>query len=166
KQMYQTSNKFFFLLSDVIDDNFIVSCYVIDLDKHCVMNNFKVNKKRLEKKRLFIVGSCVTRDGFNSEVVRKNYDIVGYRARTTLARSNFSGLDFCEDDIFLDSNFIKKVVLNDLNNLLFSELKSTDFDYLIIDFVSDRFGLVHVRDDIYVTNSDDFRKLKIVDNTS
>lgn len=62
----------------------------------------------------------------------------------------------------LDSNFTKKVLLSDLNNTIIKEISSASFDYLIIDFISDRFGLIKLANNVFVTNSDDFRKLRIL----
>ena len=91
-------------------------------------------------KNIFILGSCVTRDAFELEVA-KDYKIVNYLARTSIASSfhpaavshlNLSGVA---------SPFQKRMIENDLFKKTKAELLKTEFDWLIIDLIDERFNL-------------------------
>jgi hypothetical protein len=49
-----------------------------------------------------------------------------------------------EKHVALDSNFKKKTVLTDLNKDYFKQLKERESDYLLIDFIDERFALYKI----------------------
>lgn len=112
---------------------------------------------------VLIIGSCVTRDAFTLDLLKSEFKIAKYYARTTLARFDAGIVVFDESDIDIKSNFQKRMIVNDASNKLFIELQSIDFravDLVIIDLVDDRFGLI-AYGDAFLTNSDELRAARI-----
>lgn len=114
-------------------------------------------------KKIFIVGSCVTRDAFDTRFTKDTYTISRYLARTSLARLNYKPLNISEGEVDLKSNFQRRVVTKALNGLILDDIKSIDFDYLVLDLVDDRFGLVKVNgEDAFSIFSDELKSSKFI----
>lgn len=114
---------------------------------------------------VFIIGSCVTRDAFTPDLLRDEFVIKRYWARTSLARFKSGVGSIHPDEINVSSKFQKKMIANDINNQLFEEIKvvSTEpIDFIILDLVDDRFGLVEFKEGVYITNSDELRAAKLL----
>uniref|UniRef100_UPI003D014DF1 DUF6270 domain-containing protein n=1 Tax=Alcaligenes faecalis TaxID=511 RepID=UPI003D014DF1 len=112
---------------------------------------------------VLIIGSCVTRDAFTLDLLKTDFKITKYYARTTLARFGAGAVVFDESDMDIKSNFQKRMIVNDASNKLFIELQSIDFgsvDLVVIDLVDDRFGLI-AYGDVFLTNSDELRSSRI-----
>lgn len=91
------------------------------------------------KVRVFIFGSCVSRDILNYQ--NDEMELVGYFARSSFA-SAFSSLPI--EDIYtksLSSDFQRRIVSTDLNKSLEENIRSASFDLLLIDFIDERFNL-------------------------
>jgi len=99
---------------------------------------------------VFILGSCVTRDIFR--VVGKE-KVVDYFARTTLISLMSHPLPI--EEINLNSEFQKRIVKRDFDKNFFEELKKANFDFLIIDFIDERFNVLKYSDS-YITRSSEF----------
>lgn len=114
--------------------------------------------------KIFIHGSCVTRDAFNPNN-KDEFNIVEYYARYSLARLAYPPVEFPFDLIKdnITSPFQQRLLKYELENKLVDTLRITDFDYLVIDCVDDRFGLINYIDS-YITNSDELRRSKILDS--
>ena len=115
--------------------------------------------------KVFIAGSCVTRDAFTPDT-KKYFEIVDYYARYSLTRLNYPAIQLdITEELFekkVPSPFQRKLLKNDFNNNLLDKLSGTDFDYLIIDCIDERFGLVRYKHSSYVTNSDELRKAELI----
>lgn len=112
---------------------------------------------------ILIIGSCVTRDAFTLDLLKSDFKITKYYARTTLARFGSGAVIFDESEIDIKSNFQKRMIVNDASNKLFVELQDIDFeavDLVVIDLVDDRFGLI-AYGDAFLTNSDELRAARI-----
>lgn len=92
--------------------------------------------------RIFILGSCVSRDAF--EIPGHGFNLVGYIARTSLA-SAFTARSAPRDIIQLaakiGSAFQRRMVEIDLRKRALSLISSASFDYLLIDLIDERFNL-------------------------
>jgi hypothetical protein len=89
----------------------------------------------------FIYGSCVTRDTFTPG--RSEISLAGYVARYSIARLPFpkaAPLDLSA----IPSDFQRRMVATDLANGLEHALTAAQFDFLLIDFIDDRLGLVEL----------------------
>lgn len=108
-------------------------------------------------KRVSILGSCVTRDIYRFVEESHSYK---YYARTSLISLMSQPLDICQENIELSSDFQKRTVFQDCQKSFFQSLEAFDSDYLIIDFIDERFDLMKYQDS-YVTYSVEFRNSKI-----
>lgn len=123
-------------------------------------------------KDIFIFGSCVTRDAF-TPLNTDAFLVSGYIARHSLARVKhaiFDGIDL-EDDLIvkkIPSAFQRKMLQQDWSNNLFEIIKTAhennSIDLLVIDSVDERFGLIEITDNVYVTNSDEFRSGQLINS--
>jgi len=107
---------------------------------------------------LLIFGSCVTRDVF--AFFPDNISIIDYFARSSLISLESKPLGIVESGIYLESNFQRKMVLRDCNKTFYNVSKQLIFDYLIIDFIDERFNLLK-HEDTYVTRSSEFVNSKL-----
>ena len=114
--------------------------------------------------KIFIAGSCVTRDAFTPDT-EQDFKITSYYARYSLARLNFPVINIDISPILFEekiaSPFQRNLITNELSNNLIERLKETEFDYLVIDCTDERFGLVKYNDSIYVTNSAELNNAQI-----
>jgi len=101
--------------------------------------------------KLSIHGSCVTRDIFHE--VDEESKIDWYRARASLHSLNASpiGRDL---DVNLDSKFQRQCVIDDLRK---TQIDTTSSDYLIVDFIDERFDIVRFHDTL-ATRSNEFQE--------
>lgn len=117
-------------------------------------------------KKVFIIGSCVTRDAFTKTLLINEFSLVKYIARTTLARLVSGSATISEKNINISSAFQKRMIMFDLSNKLIDVLKLStninEVDFFILDLVDDRFGLIEFSEDVYVTSSDEFRKARLI----
>lgn len=115
--------------------------------------------------KIFIAGSCVTRDAFTPDT-KIDFEIIDYYARYSLARLNYPAVTLdISDTIFekkVPSAFQRKLLKNDFSNNLIENIRRADFDYLVIDCVDERFGLVRYKHLSYLTNSDELRKADLI----
>ncbi|MGG4507255.1 DUF6270 domain-containing protein [Heyndrickxia sporothermodurans] len=107
-----------------------------------------------------MLGSCVTRDIFR--ICKSQYTINYYHARSSLLSLMSRPYLITEDDIKINSNFKKKVVLTDLNKDYFQRLKERESDYLIIDFIDERFAIYQIGFS-YITRSSYFVEAGLLD---
>lgn len=124
-------------------------------------------------KNIFIFGSCVTRDAF-TPANTDEFLVSGYVARHSLARVKhavFDGFDLESEAVVqkIPSAFRRRMLKQDWGNSLFDTINSAmnakgDIDFLVIDSVDERFGLIEVADNVYVTNSDEFRSGQLINS--
>ena len=104
---------------------------------------------------------------FDQEV---NYEIPVYCARTSIV-SNLQKdyVDIRRSDLQLNSEFQQKSVLSDCHRSVFDEIKNTPSDYLMIDFIDERFRIAKVNfhgQFKYVTYSNELMSSKALDQYS
>ncbi|MBF0803575.1 MULTISPECIES: DUF6270 domain-containing protein [unclassified Neisseria] len=90
--------------------------------------------------KLFILGSCVSRDAFALEEGNV-YHIVSYLARTSFA-GTFHHQPVKDIDLSkIPSSFQQRMVENDLSKQTAHALTHNEFDWLIIDLIDERFNI-------------------------
>lgn len=91
-------------------------------------------------KKIFILGSCVSRDAFALDEA-SSYDISSYLARTSFASTfhpqSIKDIDYSK----IPSSFQRRMVENDLLKKAPHTLTHTEFDWLIIDLIDERFNI-------------------------
>lgn len=98
-----------------------------------------------KKPRLFILGSCVSRDMLDS--VPDQFELVSYLARTSMASIGMPPVDDREAREAvgrLASPFQQRMLFNDLDKTTLQKITETEHDILLVDFVDERFKLVLV----------------------
>lgn len=106
-------------------------------------------------KRIFIFGSCVSRDAFTGDM--KPYD---YLARSSIASAFGHPCDagLAEADLSrIASEFQRRMVAADLRRTAITALASTEYDYLLLDLIDERFDLAEFGD-FFVTVSSELLK--------
>ncbi|WP_269790061.1 DUF6270 domain-containing protein [Stenotrophomonas sp. Iso1] len=93
--------------------------------------------------RIFILGSCVSRDIFELDL--PSFELAGYLARTSMA--GFGLPPVSDDEVRacatgLQSPFQRSMALNDLDKTTLSRIKATECDFILLDFIDERFSLV------------------------
>lgn len=110
-------------------------------------------KKKKERITFSIYGSCVSRDLFEMEEANK-FQCQEYVARHSIVSAVSKPIELKEDEICLASNFQKRIVLNDIEKSTFQLLKEKKSEYLIVDFIDERFDLIRIEDS-YITKSNE-----------
>jgi hypothetical protein len=101
----------------------------------------KDNINKITKgKKILIFGSSATRDIFRLHP--HNVQVVDYFARSSLVSLNSAPLKNSENFIRLDSEFQRRMVIRDISKSFFEDIKALTFDYLLIDFIDERFNLL------------------------
>lgn len=106
-------------------------------------------------KRVFIFGSCVSRDAFIGDM--KPHD---YLARSSIASAFGRSCDIRLAEADLDditSEFQRRMVAADLRRTAVTALASTEYDYLLLDLIDERFDLAEFGD-AFVTVSSELLK--------
>ncbi|WP_139313566.1 DUF6270 domain-containing protein [Salinicola sp. MH3R3-1] len=106
--------------------------------------------------KVFIFGSCVSRDAFNFDFPR--LELVGYFSRSSFASAFGSSPQKDNYSQELNSNFQKRMVKADFEKEALQKIVSTEFDILLIDFVDERFKLFKSTTGSIVTLSNELSK--------
>lgn len=92
-------------------------------------------------KSFFIFGSCVSRDSV--EKIINKISLIDYYARSSLCSLSTGSFDLNILPIEnISSPFQRKMVLRDCNKAFFNEERFDEIDYIVIDFVDERFPLI------------------------
>ncbi|MFJ4232121.1 DUF6270 domain-containing protein [Cellulosimicrobium cellulans] len=92
-------------------------------------------------KRVFVLGSCVTRDGFEYLPDPSSVELAVYVARTSLGSAFGKPSALAYDAEREGSPFRRRMVEIDLGKRLEGLLREERWDVLVIDFVDERFDL-------------------------
>ena len=104
-----------------------------------------------------ILGSCVTRDVFEFDETNI-FSVNKYFARSSLASIYSLPLKINGDQIGLDSNFQRRMVLQDISKEFKRYIKSIQSDLFIIDFIDERFSILRTPGGRFITRSTEFLK--------
>jgi len=102
--------------------------------------------------RFSILGSCVT-----SEVFRFAGDLgppASYHARTSLLSIMSPPRALADDELDWTCGFARRAVQADFAKTFFDDLQAASPDYLIVDFVDDRFALMRSGDSWFLRSHD------------
>lgn len=107
--------------------------------------------------KVFIQGSCVSRDAieFKGE---KDIKLVRYGARSSFAIFPLRKLNKSYKMENLVSAFQLRMLNDDHERNLLKHLRVYDFDVVLIDLIDERFNLVNLDGNGYVTYSNEFKK--------
>ena len=126
----------------------------------------------MKKKTFDIMGSCVSRDLFNiPEAV--NLDCREYIARHSILSMMAKPVSVEEGELdSLTSNFQKEMVLNDLRKTTLNKLRASKSNFLIIDFIDERFKTIQIFDSCLTMSNElvaskylDGKEYQIIDKT-
>ncbi|MBS4715229.1 hypothetical protein J4G66_04465 [Aeromonas dhakensis] len=110
--------------------------------------------------RLAIFGSCVSRDsiGFDEE---DKIELLAYFARSSIA-SAFGNepKDTPIDTSVIKSQFQRRIVDYDINKTFRRDISALDFDYLLMDFIDERFNIWRSPEGGLLTLSNEFMSSK------
>lgn len=130
-------------------------CPIDPLQTISVQTHIEIAKK--DSCKVFVLGSCVTRDAFEFSE-KDQFTVAGYLARTSIA-SSFQEKSITEyDTSVIQSAFQRRMVDNDLSKKTIDEIEKVDFDFLVIDLIDERFGVVKTFDGRYFTLSSEFKE--------
>jgi hypothetical protein len=105
-------------------------------------------------KKISIIGSCVTRDSI--EVIKNKIDLKSYISRSSIISlvSKPPKFKISENDIsdINVSKFEKRMIINDINKTSLEEVLEVGCEYLIFDFIDERFDLYNHKD-IFITKN-------------
>jgi hypothetical protein len=90
--------------------------------------------------RLSVLGSCVTGDPLFSAPA--GIELVSYQARTSLVSLNSPPVELAEDALEWPSGFAKRCVLADFRKTVLQNLKRSEPDAVVFDFIDERFDLL------------------------
>lgn len=111
--------------------------------------------------KIFIFGSCVTRDIFR--VVNKDEEDITYFARTSFISQMSEPINIEESAIKLNSPFQRNMVIQDFRKNFFSRVENENPDVIILDFIDERFDLLKLGES-YVTKSKEFDDGKVIES--
>lgn len=117
-------------------------------------------------KKIDIYGSCVSRDVFEVPKADK-LDCQEYIARQSLFSLFAKPLPIEESDISgITSNFQKRLLINDFYKTTFEKLKASQGEYLLVDFIDERFKIVEIGEasGVFLTQSNELTASKYLEN--
>lgn len=101
---------------------------------------------------ILIVGSCVSRDIFNFKE-SQGMNVVKYFARSSfISIMNPVSVDLNLDNI--ESSFQRRMVKADLRSSFFDEIEGVSFDFIMIDFIDERFDVLAFFDGFCTVSSE------------
>ncbi|MEK5444547.1 DUF6270 domain-containing protein [Fredinandcohnia sp. FSL W7-1320] len=105
-----------------------------------------------------VLGSCVTRDVFNSKFIenyKKYYDCVVTQNQTSIISLMSDPVDFDEKDIDNQADaYSISNVKSELTKENLQKLKETQPKYILLDFSGDiRFGVIKISENQFITNN-------------
>ncbi len=103
-------------------------------------------------KRIFVFGSCVSRDAFLGDT--KPHD---YLARSSIASAFGRSCDVTVGEADLSgitSEFQRRMVAADLRRTAVTVLGTTEYDYLLLDLIDERFDLAEFGDSFVTVSSE------------
>lgn len=102
--------------------------------------------------KVFIFGSCVSRDSFEYDEDKK-FEIVEYYARSSFA--SLIHKPSLDTNILnkIESNFKRRCVKRDMDKSFFNDIKEKEYDILLIDLIDERHNLLKKKNNQLLTIS-------------
>lgn len=101
--------------------------------------------------KIDIFGSCVTRDVLAIGCTKK-LNLGEYIARQSIATVFCPPLFYDDDEIKINSNFQRRMLKNDFEKTTLDKLKLSNGEYIVVDFIDERFHIVEIQN-TYLTHS-------------
>src|SRR5215475_13520812 len=92
--------------------------------------------------RVAILGSCITRDAF-SFFPSPSFEVVAYQARSSFISMVSPRITLDHSKVRAPTPFEKNCIVADFEKTSLDIIKC-DFDYIIMDFVDERFDLIQI----------------------
>lgn len=115
------------------------------------------------KKKVFIFGSCVSRDAFNLPSAA-NFEIVDYFSRSSIATLSSSKSVKNVKTENISSSFQRRMVERDINHSFLETIRYSNFDILLIDPIDERFNLYIENNDALCTLSNELLSSGFITN--
>jgi Family of unknown function (DUF6270) len=109
--------------------------------------------------RVFVVGSCVSRDAFGDTGTGDDLVLGAYLARSSLATLSCPAASPPPNVAKIASLFQRRMVLADHSRLLLALARAGDFDLLLLDLIDERFHLHKRADGAIVTYSNEYSSI-------
>jgi hypothetical protein len=109
--------------------------------------------------RLFIVGSCVSRDALSFAGDPADIAIAGYHARTSLATLSSGPVPLPPRIDEMNSNWRRRMVEADHRKVLIRSIAAATFDVLLLDLIDERFHLLETTGQRVITHSADYASI-------
>ena len=122
--------------------------------------NYLVDNVSFTEKKFFIIGSSISRDiflGKRSKVISSNE----YFPRFNISRLALSAAKLSPTAVKDVSPFQAKIIRQDIQNELCEALTRTQFDYVLMDFIDQRYGLIEYKD-TFITDSYELGLSKLI----
>lgn len=118
--------------------------------------------------KIATIGSCITRDNFNSKFnpyYKLFFDVIAHQNQTTIPSLMSDKIELKVDDEFINkTNYIQNLLLREFDKGFLDILKQEKPQYLLMDLDPDvKFGLLKTKENNYLTNNPNFKGLKYIE---
>lgn len=119
--------------------------------------------------KIATIGSCVTRDNFNSNFnphYKDYFELVAHQHQSSIISMMSNNTSFTKTSEFSDATaFRKRHITNEFNKSFINEIKEKKPEYIMIDLYADiKYGVVKFDDETYITNNKHFKNLPELKN--
>ncbi|UXU77267.1 XcbB/CpsF family capsular polysaccharide biosynthesis protein [Mammaliicoccus sciuri] len=116
------------------------------------------------------IGSCITRDNFNSKFnpyYKLFFDVIAHQNQTAIPSLMSEKLELKVTESFINkTNYVQNLLLSEFDKSFLETLKKERPQYLLMDLDPDvKFGLLKIKDNNYITNNPNFKGIDNLDNT-
>jgi hypothetical protein len=154
KTWYSKSNKHTFDINE--NGEYKIQYFIRNIYKETIIENtdsYTYNNIRT----INIHGSCISRDAFEF-ITDEPIRLKEYIARHSMISAVSNSLNFNEEQVNLsnlESKFQRRMVLNDLNKMLFERIRNNKSDYMLIELLDERFSILEINNS-FITYSNEF----------
>lgn len=119
--------------------------------------------------KIATIGSCVTRDNFNSNFnphYKEYFELVAHQHQSSIISIMSKKSSFTNTSEFSNTTaFRKRHITNEFNKNFLNDLIKNKPDYIMIDLNADiKYGVVKIDDETYITNNKHFKNVPELKN--
>lgn len=119
--------------------------------------------------KIATIGSCVTRDNFNSNFnphYKDYFELVAHQHQSSIISMMSNKTSFTKTSDFSDATaYRKRHITNEFNKSFINEIKDKKPEYIMIDLYADiKYGVVKFDDETYITNNKHFKNFPELKN--
>ncbi|WP_180810177.1 accessory Sec system protein Asp2 [Staphylococcus sp. 17KM0847] len=116
------------------------------------------------------IGSCITRDNFNSKInpyYKLFFDVIAHQNQTAIPSLMSDKLELQVTESFINkTNYVQNLLLREFDKSFLETLKKEKPQYLLMDLDPDvKFGLLKIEDNSYITNNSNFKGINQLDTS-